>query len=173
MNKSLGLSPGYWSLHILPPNNFKSVPFVAATFVEPSPLIVLDCGRQYGVSAMAHADHGQEEVVDPIDIQRRFICSETARLIQRIPAGKTPILIYDLLSTFYDESIHINTRKPHFISVLFHLRRLSRGAGLAVIVPPPPASFEANFLFSRLADAASRDVVHKTLPYDTHQMKIF
>jgi len=173
MNKSLGLQPGYWSLHILPPNNSKSVPFVRATFAEYSPLIVLDCRRQYGVSVIAHATHGQEEVVDPIDIQRRFICSETARLIQETPAGKTPILIFDLLSTFYDESININTRKSHFISVVFHLRRLSRGAGLAVIVPPPPAPFEANFLFSRLADAASRVVVHKTLPYDTHQMKIF
>jgi len=149
------------------------MPFVGATFVEHSPLIILDCGRQYDVSIVAHATHGKEEITDHIDIQHRFICSETARLIQRIPAGKTPILIYDLLSTFYDENIHINTRKPHFISVLFHLRRLSRGAGLAVIVPPPPASFEANFLFSRLADAASRVVVHKTLPYDTHQMKIF
>ena len=173
MNKYLGLPPGYWSLHILPPNNSKSVPFVGATFAEYSPLIVLDCGRQYSVSVLAHATYGREEIADPLDIQRGFSCSETARLLQEIPAGKTPILILDLLSTFYDESIHINTRKPHFISVLFHLRRLSRGAGLAVIVPPPPASFEANFLFSRLADAASRVVVHKTLPYDTHQMKIF
>jgi hypothetical protein len=53
MNKSLGLPPGYWSLHILPPNNSKSVPLVEATFAEYSPLIVLDCGRQYGVSAIA------------------------------------------------------------------------------------------------------------------------
>lgn len=173
MNKSLSLPPGYWSLHILPSNNSKSVRFVGATFAEHSPLIVLDCGRQYDVSIIAHAAHGQEEVVDPIDIQRGFICSETARLIQEMPAGKTPILILDLLSTFYDESININTRKSHFISVLFHLRRLSRGAGLAVIVSPPPPPFEANFLFTRLADAASRVVVHKILPYDNHQMKIF
>jgi len=173
MNKSLDLQPGYWSLHILPHENPKSMPFGVATFAEHSPLIVLDCGRQYDTSLIAHAAHGRVEIADPIDIQRRFICSETARLIQETPAGKTPILILDLLATFYDESVNINTRKSHFVSVLFHLRRLSHGAGLAVIVPSPPPSFEANFLFSRLGDAASRVVIHKTLPYDTHYMKIF
>lgn len=173
MKKYLGLQPGYWSLHILPPNSSEILSFGAATFAEYSPLIVLDCGRQYGVSAIAHAVHRQEEVADPTDIQRGFSCSETARLLQEIPAGKTPILILDLLSTFFDDSSNTNTRKSHFVSVLFHLRRLSRGAGLAVMVPSPPASFDANFLFSRLADAASRIVVHKTLPHDTHQMKIF
>lgn len=156
MNKSLSLHPGTWTLHVLPANYPKHLLISAAHFVTHSPLTVLDCGRQYDASIVARAAHGRKEIVDQIDIQRAFICSEVARLIRQTPGGTSPILILDLLSTFCDENVARNKRTFLFASTIDHIKRLSRGAGLAVSVQLLPASHEAFPFFQRLCSLASR-----------------
>jgi len=172
MTQSLDLRPGPWSLHILPRPS-KSVNIAAADYAEYAPLIILDCGRQFDASIVARAARGRKEITDRIDVQRAFICSEVAKLVEETHAGKRPVVILDLLSTFYDENVRMYTRKFFLESILSHLRRLSRGAGLAVIVPSPPDSFDSQYLFGRLLASAPRVVPYKNPTTSTQQLKLF
>jgi len=163
MNRSLDLSPGGWTLHVLPPDYPKHLLISAAKFAEHSPLIVLDCGRVYDASIVARATHGRREIADQIDIQRAFICSEVARLIRTTPAGKTPVLILDLLSTFCDENVRMNTRRFLLTNTLLHIKRISRGAGLAISVQMLPASHASFSLFQHVRASAPR-LAHYEIP---------
>jgi hypothetical protein len=133
--------------------------------------MILDCGRQYDASLVARAAHGRKEIMDRIGIQRAFICSETTRLIQQTPAGKRPVVILDLLSSFYDENVRMSTRIYLFGRILVHLERLSRGAGLAVIVPPPPSP--SDYFLNRLIDSAPRVLPYHIPPSNSQQLKLF
>lgn len=170
MNELLNLHSGTWTLHVLPANYPKHLLISAAKFVTHSPLIVLDCGRQYDASIVARAAHGRKEIIDQIDIQRAFICSEVARLIRQTRAGTSPILILDLLSTFCDENVARNKRAFLFASTVLHIRRLSRGAGLAVSVQMLPESHECFPLFQRLYSIAPR-VVRYEIPTPNDKSK--
>jgi len=163
MNNTLDLRSNKWTLYVLPPAYSKQLLISAAKFAHHSPLIVLDCGRQFDASIVARAAGGHKEITNRIFVQRAFICSEVAQLIQEIPEGKTPILILDLLSTFYDENVKMYKRKFLLVNVLFHLRRLSRGAGLAVSVRDVPATHESFHLFQFLRNFAPR-ILHYEAP---------
>jgi hypothetical protein len=162
MNELLSLQSGTWTLHVLPVHYPKHLLISAAHFVRHSPLTVLDCGRQYDASIVARAAHGRKEVVDRIDVQRAFICSEVARLIRQTPAGKSPLLILDLLSTFCDENVALHKRRFLFASTVSHLKRLSRGAELAVSVQALPETQAAFPFFQRLCSIAPRLVRYQT-----------
>jgi hypothetical protein len=174
MDKSLFL-PQKWTLHVVPPEYPKHLLISAAKFAHHSPLIVLDCGRQFDASIVARAAGGHKEITDRIFIQQAFICSEVTQLIQETPEGKTPILILDLLSTFYDENVKMHRRKFLLVNVLFHLRRLSRGAGLAVSVREVPATHESFRLFQFLRTFAPRVLNYEIPPAKdyTRQLSFF
>ena len=173
MNDLLDLRAGHWNLVILPSQRHKNLLFALAQLAEHSPLIVLDCGRQFDSSIVARAARGRAEIIDRIKIQRAFICSEVATLLQQTPSGRIPVLILDLLITFYDENVKIQTRKFLLESSLQHLQRLSHNTGVAVTTHFPPASPDSSYLFQRLRSCASRVLTHETTPSDTKQLKLF
>jgi hypothetical protein len=129
-------------------------------------LIVLDCGRRFDSSIIARAARGRREVIDRIKIQRAFTCYEAVKLLERLPAGKTPVLVLDFLSTFYDENVKMQSRKFLLETSIRHFQRLGRGAGLAVSVYLPSASPDAMCLFERLRSAAP-EISNYELPATT------
>lgn len=163
MKKFIDLRPGPWTLHVFPPDYPKHLLTFIANFAKHSNLIVLDCGRQYDASIVARAAHGRKEIIDCINIRRAFICPEVASLIRNTPAGKTPILILDLLSPFYDENVRMSMRQFLLSKVLLNINRLSHGAGLAVSVKLIPASHESFYLFQLVRSSAPR-VIHYETP---------
>ena len=173
MNELLDLHPRHWILLILPHSHWDRLLIAAAYLAQRGPLTVLDCGRRFDSSIVARAAHGQAEVIDRIKIQRAFICYEAVKLLERTPAGRTPTLILDFLSTFYDENVRMGARKFLLESSLRHFQRLSHAAGLVVSTSSPPASPEALYLFERLQSAASQTLTYE-LPVDTSsQLDLF
>ena len=173
MNILSGLYPKQWNLITLPRpdthNLLAAIAFLAGSFS----LTVLDCGRQYDSSMVARAAHGRKEVIDRIKVQRAFICSEAVKLIKQTPAGNTPVIVLDFLSTFHDKNVRINLRKFLLEQSLEHFQRLSLGAGLAVMVHPPPASPDSLYLFRRLQSSASRVSTHETPSPGSQQLSMF
>ena len=111
--------------------------------------------------------------MDRIKVQRAFICSEAEKLVRQIEAGNMPVVILDFLSTFHDENVKINLRKFLLERSLQHFQRLSRNAGLAVMVHPPPASPDSLYLFQRLQASASQVSVYETSSSDSQQLSLF
>ena len=105
MDTLLDLRPSRSSLLILSRHKRTQLLAAIANLAQGSPLIVLDCGRQYDPSIVARAARGRAEIIDRIKIQRAFTCYEAVKLLEQIPAGKVPIIVLDFLSTFYDENV--------------------------------------------------------------------
>jgi hypothetical protein len=172
MNELLDLHPRQWNLLILPKGSRHRLLMAVAHVARRNPVIVLDCGRQFDSSIVARAAGGRPEIVDRIKVQRAFICYEVVKLLERTPAGNTPILVLDFLSTFYDENVKAHTRKFLLESSLQHFQRLSRGAGLAVMIHPP-SSHDDFYLFQRLRASASQVSVYEMPVPDPQQMDLF
>jgi hypothetical protein len=173
MNELLDLHPQHWQLAILPHGYRQRLLAAAAQIAQRSPLIVLDCGRQFDASIVARAARGRPEIIDRIQVQRAFICYEAVKLLESLPAEKTPVLILDFLSTFYDENVKIHTRRFLLEGSLKHFQRLSQGAGLAVTVHAPPAGDDSLALFQRLRACAPQVFVEAAPVLDSKQLRLF
>ena len=158
---------------ILPRQNTHHLLVAMAHLAENVPLTVLDCGGRFDSSVVARAAHGRKEIIDRIKVQRAFICSEAVRLVEQTSAENAPVVILDFLSTFYDENVRINMRKFLLERSLQHFQKLSRGAGLAVMVHPPPASPDSLYFFRRLQACASQVSRYELSAPDSRQLSLF
>lgn len=172
MNELLDLHPRQWNLLSLPKGSRHRLLMAVAHVARLQSILVLDCGRQFDSSIVARAAGGIPEIIDRIQVQRAFICYEAVKLLERTPAGNTPILVLDFLSTFYDENVKAHTRKFLLESSLQHFQRLSRDAGLAVTIHPP-TSHDDLYLFQRMRAAASQVSVYETPEPDSQQLNLF
>jgi hypothetical protein len=173
MNELLDLRPGHWNL-ILPTRLVRTRLLMAcARLAERVRLHVLDCGRQFDVSVVARAAGGRREILERITVQRAFICSDTARLLQQTAADGAPILVLDLLSTFCDENVSLPQRRYLFEGCLLEIERLSRGAGAAVVVQPPPQGSDATPFLQSLMTRAVRVLTLEAPTAAARQERLF
>lgn len=152
MNNLFDLRTRQWNLILSPPR--KRLLIAISLLAHTADLIVLDCGRQFDSSVVARAARGRREIIDRINVQRAFTCHEAVKLLERTPGGGSPVLVLDFLSTFHDENVKMHSRAFLLETAIRQFHRLSRGAGLAVSVYPPPASPDSVHLFERLQSAA-------------------
>ena len=172
MNELLDLRAGYWNLIVLPTRSHASVLIAAAQLAMRFDLTVLDCGRHFDSSVVARAARGRREIVDRIHVQRAFICSEAAKLLEQTSAGKDPVLVLDLLATFYDENVRSQMRKFLLERSLQHLQRLSRTAGVAVTACTPPNDPDSTALFQRLRNSASQVLEYEAPAAEARQLRL-
>jgi hypothetical protein len=156
MNDLLDLHTGCWNLHIWSNQSFEPLLLICAKLAEHVPLTILDCNRRYDPSIVVRAARGRIEITDRIRSQRAFICYEVAKLLQRTPTSEMPILVLDMLSSFYDENVQLSMRRFLLENSIVHLKRLSNGGGVAVFVQPPPVQSDSRSLFERLQSAAPK-----------------
>lgn len=163
-----------WSLHILPPTENDKLYFSESKPFKHSPWILLDFGRKAIDRFGLQSRHRRVEDPECIYIKEQFTrCEEALQIIQEIPVGKTPILIFDILEPFFEYDSELEVRDVILQQIIFHLKRLSRGAGLAVIIPYPPACYEAYCLLGRLVDSAPRIIPHTEYPSSVKSMNLF
>jgi len=170
MDNLLDIRPGHWNLHIIPSSHIGQLLVAAAHLAHRGPLTILDCGRQYDATIVACALEGREEIADRIKTRHAFICSEAVKLLQTTPVSRTPVLVLDLLSTFNDENVQFRMRQFLLENAIQNLNRLSRNAGVAVIVYPPPSLPDSLRLFERLKFAASKIITYE-VPTPAYQQE--
>jgi len=170
MNGLLNLHSAQWHVIISPPS--KRLLIATAYLAHTAELIVLDCGRRFDSSVVARAARGRQEIIDRIKIQRAFTCFEAVKLIEKLPDGKTPIVILDFLSTFHDENIKPQSRKYLLETSIRHFQRLRYGAGLAISVYLPPVSPDSIYLFERLQAAAPQVSNYETSAQTSAQLSL-
>ena len=80
----------------------------------------------YFVARMARRMTPQPEaVLGRLRLSRAFTCYQLAQLIEGAPASLSPVLILDLLNTFYDESVPLRDVERLLTQVIAHLKRLA------------------------------------------------
>jgi hypothetical protein len=103
---------------------------------------VLDGGNQYDAFAVAREIRRQtvelDEALINIRVSRGFTCYQMQALISETSAvPDRPVMILNLLSTYYDESVALRESIWMLDSTLTHLRRLSERAPVIVSARPP------------------------------------
>ena len=66
-----------------------------------------------------------EAILGRLHLSRAFTCYQLAQLIEEARASRSPVLILDLLSTFYDESVPFRDVERLLGQVISHLKRLA------------------------------------------------
>lgn len=95
------------------------------------------------------------DILDRIRLSRAFTCFQMAELIESVPAVPEPLVVLDLLATFYDESVPLRDSDRLLATTLAHLRRLA-AAGPVIVGAREPQSLvkERWLLLDRLQAAA-------------------
>lgn len=65
-------------------------------------------------------------------LSRAFTCFQLAELVENAPAEPEPLIVLDLLATFYDESVPLRESERLLETTLAHLRRLAAAGPVLV-----------------------------------------
>ena len=114
---------------------------LAARLAVRGPLRVLDGGNQFNAYPVARAIRRYtadlDNVLRDIRMARAFTCYQMAALIAGSPPGRTPTLVFDLLATFYDESVNLYESRRLLGTCLSDLQRLGKAGPVIVGAQPP------------------------------------
>jgi hypothetical protein len=182
MEISLQLTPGKLHLVIAPGSVNRQL---ANTFIArlgaAGVVRVLDGGNRFDAHGIARAVRRQTSdlyaALERIWIARAFTCYQMLALLAQIPTGPEPVLVLDLLSTFYDESVPEAERRRLLVEGLAHLQRLGRQAAVAVtatpLVQPGPAGRPLPVDFLARLEAAAEQVWRFETPAPQEQLRLF
>jgi hypothetical protein len=133
---------------------------------------VLDGGNRFHAYTVARQAYGLssactdpffttcncQEILKRISVSRAFTCYQVLSLLESTPATSSPFIVMDMLSTFYDESVHAGERKRLLRGCLAHLHRLEAAAGGAVSVHPPAIPSQTAVELLGMLQSATPDI---------------
>jgi len=114
---------------------------LAARLAALGSLRVLDGGNQFNPLPVARTLRSLTLQLEPalagIRISRAFTCYQALALLEQETLPNRPVLVLDLLNTFYDESVPLPEARRLLGFCLKHLRRLAATAPVVVSARPP------------------------------------
>ena len=104
-------------------------------------LRVLDGGNRFNVYPVARAarrhTHDLAGALARIRLARAFTCYQMLAMLAETPADGLPVLVIDLLATFYDDNVRLAESERLLGQCIPHLQRLSQCAPVVVGAKPP------------------------------------
>ena len=76
-------------------------------------------------------------VIDRVKLSRVFTCYQMPARLSQLPEDGTPVVVLDLLGTFFDENISIKKRRRLLYQSLGNLRKLGAVAPVAIWLRNP------------------------------------
>ena len=131
---------------------------LAARLAALGSIRVLDGGNQFNPLPVARNLRRLTLQLEPalagIRISRAFTCYQALALLEQERQPERPVLVLDLLSTFYDESVPLPEARRLLGFCLKHLQRLAASAPVVVSArPPKPVCAERGALLEDLRAA--------------------
>lgn len=120
---------------------------LAAQLALRGPLLLLDCGNCAAPLPLARQLHRLTSnpvgVLERVHAARAFTCYQVVALLERTCASpsRRPVLVFNLLATFYDESVSYGEGRRLLAHCLELLRLVTATAPVAVNARRPPAEF--------------------------------
>jgi hypothetical protein len=128
---------------VVAPHAGREMMLALASRLAPGNVVrVLDGGNQFNAYTVSREirRHTAElnQALSNIRLSRGFTCYQMLVLLADTPTiPERPVLVLDLLATFYDESVPLIESRRLLENALIHLRRLSRTAPVMVSARPP------------------------------------
>ncbi len=122
-------------------------------------LRVLDGGNRFNVYPVARAarrhTHDLNAALARIRLARAFTCYQMLAMLAETPADGLPVLVIDLLATFYDDNVRLAESERLLGQCIPHLQRLSRFAPVVVSAKPPTPLCAEKIVLAQALQAAS------------------
>ena len=122
-------------------------------------LRVVDGGNLFNVLILnrmiRYRTDNVNEVLKRIYISRAFTCYQMAAMLHDLSTTHGPVIVLDLLNTFYDESVDDEQSRRLLISSIGSLKKLSSIIPVLVSISPPPKQNKRPFLMKMLLEAAN------------------
>lgn len=154
---------------------------LAAQLALRGPLLLLDCGNHANPIPVARTlrrlTPDPVQALGNIHIARAFTCYQVVTLLTQMIAlpNQQPLLIFDLLSTYYDENVSCAEAQRLLQQSLYCITQLRRTAPVMVSVKPPPASFaERSAFVEMVCNLSDRFWIEEpSLVYQPQQLSLF
>jgi hypothetical protein len=131
-----------------------------------------NCFDGYGLARQLRQQtpHWQE-ALERVSVARAFTCYQVETLLSETVADFSPVLVLNLLDTFYDENVNLTERLRLLNVSLAELRRLHRAASVAVSTCQPTRDQPAELL--EMLKDASGQVWNFEEPQPLEPMRLF
>ncbi len=127
---------GQISLLIAPSATIAILMEMTAELSLQSRVIMVDGGNRFDGYGLARALRRRtvdlKSALDQVLLSRAFTCYQMAALLSEFPQSALPIIVLDMLATFLDENIRLETRQSLLGSCLMQLQRLSQSAPVVI-----------------------------------------
>jgi hypothetical protein len=126
---------------------------LAARLAIQGRLLILDCGNHANplpiVRELRRLTHDPVRALENIQVARAFTCYQVTVLLegQANQLIQQPVLIFDLLATFYDESVPLAEGRRLLELSLRYVTHICRSAPLLASSRPPPAEYPERISF--------------------------
>jgi len=162
------LVPGHFLALLAPHAAGDAMLALAARLARRGPLQVLDGGNRFNAYGVARAlrslsGDGLTVSLGRIYVARAFTCYQMAALLEQTAPGAIPLMVIDLLDTFYDQSVSLFERRRLLAGCVERLRLLSQGTEIATATlviaslrPPRPPQTDPTGLLQTVQAAADQ-----------------
>lgn len=114
----------------------QTIPGLIARMVVTTPVKILDGGNTINVHQLARQIRLHTgklfQALDRIHLSRAFTCYQMAALLCESTSGTFPIVVLELLATFYDESVSLSERTRLLDQSLREIEQLSRSSPVLI-----------------------------------------
>ena len=160
MDDSLQLSPRQLHLVLAPHRAQRQMMTVlTARLAVTNRVRLVDAGNcfdGYGLARqLRQRTSSWQAALDRVSVARAFTCYQVETLLTESVADFSPVLVLNLLDTFYDENVKLSERVRLLEVSLSELRRLCRSASVAVSASLPNRN-QPGELLEILAGAAGQ-----------------
>jgi hypothetical protein len=160
MDDSLQLSPRQLHLVLAPHRAQRQMmTILTARLALTGKVRLVDAGNCFDGYGLARQLRQQtsywQAALERVSVARAFTCYQVETLLTEFVADFSPVLVLNLLDTFYDENVRLPERMRLLEVSLAELRRLCRAASVAVSASQP-ARNQPGELLEILASAAGQ-----------------
>jgi hypothetical protein len=160
MDHSLQLSPRQLHLVIAPHRAQRQMmTILTARLALAGKVRLVDAGNCFDGYGLARQLRQQtsswQQALERVSVARAFTCYQVETLLSESVADIAPVLVLNLLDTFYDENVKLPERMRLLQVSLAELRRLCRMASVAVSASLPTRD-QPTELLERLAESAGQ-----------------
>jgi len=120
---------------------------LAAHLALRGPLLLLDCGNRANpiplVRELRRLTQDPVKALNKIQTARAFTCYQVTALLEDAASQpiQYPVLVFDLLTTFYDESVTYPEGMRLLEECIKHITCIHRHSPMVISARPPPAEF--------------------------------
>jgi len=132
---------------------------LAARLAVSDQLRVLDGGNRFNVYPVARAVRRRtadmKQALQRVCLARAFTCYQMLALLRETPQDGMPVLVIDILATFYDDNVDLLESQRLLAACIPHLRRLSQRAPVVVSLKLPTRLSAPKIVLVRMLEAVA------------------